>query len=344
MKLTLAYQSASPVDTCPYRLLDEQGHEITWVNDFLDAQHVRRLSPRSLRAYAYDLLHFARWFQSRPQTLSAITESTLLDYVRSQLNQKPQPTPPTVNHRLTVIRCLYRFHHGQEIPSGRSHFQRIYTTRSPLGYGRPHRTVAFGLRLKQPRRVVQPLSAEQVAKFWESFRTFRDLALVGLMLFDGLRSCEILALQLEDLKLADAQLYVLGKGKKQRILPLPGEIMEVLQSYLRLERPLTNSSSLFVALQGPRRGHPMTPAGLRSLFRHHRGRTQVPAANPHRFRHTFGADMVRAGISLPALQHLMGHSQIHTTLLYVQLAPQDIWREYARATANRMRLTPPEML
>jgi site-specific recombinase XerD len=54
--------------------------------------------------------------------------------------------------------------------------------------------------------------------------------------------------------------------------------------------------------------------------------------------------MVRAGISLPALQHLMGHSQIHTTLLYVQLAPQDIWREYARATANRMRLTPPEML
>ena len=204
--------------------------------------------------------------------------------------------------------------------------------------------MAFGLRLKQPRRVVQPLSAEQVAKFWESLRTFRDLAVVGLMLFDGLRSCEILAPQLEDLKLADAQLYVLGKGKKQRILPLPGEIMEVLQSYLRLERPLTNSSSLFVALQGPRRGHPMTPAGLRSLFRHHRGRTQVPAANPHRFRHTFGADMVRAGISLPALQHLMGHSQIHTTLLYVQLAPQDIWREYARATANRMRLTPPEML
>ena len=66
------------------------------------------------------------------------------------------------------------------------------------------------------------------------------------------------------------------------------------------------------------------------------------AANPHRFRHTFGADMVRAGISLPALQHLMGHSQIHTTMLYVQLAPQDIWREYARAAAHRMRLTLPE--
>jgi site-specific recombinase XerD len=163
------------------------------------------------------------------------------------------------------------------------------------------------------------------------------------MLLDGLRSCEIMALQLENLKLADAQLYVLGKGNKPRTLPLPGEIMEVLQNYLRLERPLTNSPYLFVSLKGQRRGQPITPAGLRSLFRHHRLRSEVPSANPHRFRHTFGADMVRAGISLPALQHLMGHSQIHTTMLYVQLAPQDVWREYARAVANRSRLISPRM-
>src|SRR5206468_12437469 len=120
-----------------------------------------------------------------------------------------------------------------------------------LGYCGPHRTIASGLRIKQPRPVIQPLAAEQVAKFWDSFRTFRDLAVVGLMLLDGLRSCEILALQLEDLKLADALLHVLGKGKKQRTLPLPAEIMEVLQSYLRLERPLTNSPYLFVSLKRP---------------------------------------------------------------------------------------------
>jgi integrase/recombinase XerD len=343
MRLALVHPLPPDAAACPYRLLDEQDHEIVWVNDFLDAQHMRQLSPRSLRAYSYDLLHFARWFQNQHQTLAAITESTLLDYVRHQLNQQPRPTPQTINHRLTVIRCLYRFHHGQEIPAGHSHFQRLYTTRCPVGYGRPHRTLAFGLRLKQPRRVVQPLSAEQVAKFWASFRTFRDLAVVGLMLLDGLRSCEILGLQLEDLKLVDALLHVLGKGNKQRTLPLTSEILEVLQSYVRLERPLTNSPYLFVSLKGRRRGQPVTPAGLRSLFRHHRLRSQVPSANPHRFRHTFGADMVRAGISLPALQHLMGHSQIHTTMLYVELAPQDVWREYARAVANRARLISPRM-
>jgi integrase len=54
------------------------------------------------------------------------------------------------------------------------------------------------------------------------------------------------------------------------------------------------------------------------------------------WRHTFGADMARAGISLPALMHLMGHAHIQTTMLYVQLAPQDVWREYARAVQQRL--------
>jgi len=180
--------------------------------------------------------------------------------------------------------------------------------------------------------------AEEVAKFWQSFRTFRDLGLVGLMLLDGLRSCEVLGLQLEDVQLPDGQLRVRGKGNRRRVVPLPPEILEVLANYLRLERPLTNSPALFVTLKGRHRGQPMTPAGLRSLFRHHRMLSQVQHANPHRFRHTFGSDMVRAGMSLPALQHLMGHSQIHTTMLYIQLAPPDVWREYARAIQKRKGL------
>ena len=86
----------------------------------------------------------------------------------------------------------------------------------------------------------------------------------------------------------------------------------------------------------------MTVAGLRSLFRHHRLCSEVRRANPHRFRHTFASDMVRCGISLPALQQLMGHAHIYTTMIYVQLAPQDVWREYARAVQNRIRLSVPQ--
>ena len=190
-----------PASACPYRLLDERGKEIVWANAFLDAQRIRQLSLRSLRAYAFDLLHFARWWQDSTRPLSEITESILLDYVRHQLDQQSKPAPQTVNHRLTVIRNLYRFHHGCEIPAGQSHIQHTYMARSPLGYGRSHQRVAAGLRLRQPSRVIVPLSAEEVPTFWRSFHSCRDLAIVGLMLLDGLRSCEILSLQLADIEL-----------------------------------------------------------------------------------------------------------------------------------------------
>jgi len=54
--------------------------------------------------------------------------------------------------------------------------------------------------------------------------------------------------------------------------------------------------------------------------------------------------MVRAGMSLPALMHLMGHTDIQTTMLYVQIAPQDVWREYAHAVAQRVRLSTPDQM
>jgi site-specific recombinase XerD len=199
MKLSVIYQPAVPASASPYRVCDEKQGEVEWANAFLDGQRLRQLSPRSLRIYAYDLLNFARWFEPQHERLTEITESTLVEYVRHQLEQDPKPTPQTVNHRLGAVRCCYRFHTGQEISAGTVRFQRCYTRRSPLGYGRPRVAIARGLRLKQERRLIVPLSAEQVAKFWQSFRTYRDLALVGLMLLDGLRSCEVLALELEDL-------------------------------------------------------------------------------------------------------------------------------------------------
>jgi integrase/recombinase XerD len=332
----LVFQHSGPGSASPYRLLDSQDREVTWVNEFLDLQHIRGLSPRSVRAYGYDLLHFARWWgRGQSRSLSELNESLLLDYIRYQLDQEPKPTPQTVNHRLIAVRCLYRFHYQAEIP-GKDRFRKhLYWTRSPLGFGRP-RPAAAGLQLKEPQRVVVPLSAEEVAQFWRSFRTSRDLCLVALMLLDGLRSREVLQLQLEDFRFSEAQIRVRGKGNKVRVLPLPQDTMQALQAFLHLERPLTNSPYFFVSLKGPRRGQPMTPAGLRSLFRHHRQTSRVPQANPHRLRHTFGTDMARAGISVPALMHLMGHAHIRTTMLYVQLSPQDVWREYARAVQKRL--------
>ena len=337
-RFRVRYHAGSP-GLSPWRIFNDTG-EIAWINDFLDAQHIRNLSPRSIRSYAYDLLNFARWWCGpKVPSMVRLSESHLLDYVRHQLESTPQPTPQTINHRLTVVRSLYRFRYGREIPRLGAAVQAIHKTRNPLGYGRPGRRL-IGLRLKQPRRVVVPLSRDEVSRFWSSLRSYRDLSIVALMLFNGLRSHEVLGLRLDQLRFAEATIRIQGKGNKERILPLWHDTIQTLQLYLDHERPVAASAPhLFLSLKGRRRGSPMTAAGLRSLFRHHRKITHTPLANAHRFRHTFGADMVRSGVSLPALMQLMGHSHIQTTMLYVALSPQDVWDEYRRAVHNRTKLT-----
>jgi integrase len=252
--------------------------------------------------------------------------------------------PFNINNRAVMLRRLFRFYFHADMPYGPScRVERIWLRRSPLGYGVGRMAVAPGLKVKVPQRVIVPLSAEEVARFWSSFRTARDLAIVALMLLNGLRSREVLSLKLGDLLFGEAQLRVHGKGSRVRLLPLPPETIRILQCWLKTERPFTNAPEVFVCLKGKARGQAMTPAGLRSLFRHHRAACGVPQANPHRFRHTFGSDMIRAGVSLPALQRLMGHAYIHTTLLYVQLTPKDVFAEYARAVGRIAKPEPPPL-
>jgi integrase/recombinase XerD len=295
-----------------------------------------------LRTYAHDLLHFLRWWAAAHKnaaiTKQALTEATFLDYIRFQVSQKSAAA--SVNRRVgTAERALRR-----EFPDAPQllapGFQHWYWRRSRLGYGRS-RPALTQLRVKTPKPMIVPLSVAEVERFWSSFRTARDLAIVGLMLLHGLRSCEVLALNRDDVQFPDSQIRVQGKGKKTRLLPLDRDSVKLLNHYLCLERPARCGQALFVCLKGPSRGHRMTPAGLRSLFRHHRQATGVMKANPHRFRHTFASDMIRAGLSLPALMQLMGHAQIQTTMVYLQLTPRDVWQQYARAIAHLTRPTPP---
>lgn len=340
MTVRASFDPSVPPSKSPYRLVQGDGREVDWANDFLDAQRMRGLSLRSLRAYAFDLINLARWLANDSIELSDLTEGKLADYIHYQLSRQVQPAPRTINHRLSVAICLYRFHYGREIP-GRGHGG-AFTLSAPFGYTQRRRVVRR-LRVKVPRCIVVPLTAAEVDNFWSGFRTFRDLSIIALMLFNGLRSCEVLNLRLEDLQFAQSQVLVQGKGNRQRLLPLDSQTIKLLESYLNVERPSTNSCFVFVVLKGPNRGKPLTTAGLRSVFRHHRRISSVSKANPHRFRHTFGADMVRAGVSLPALMKLMGHSHIHTTMLYVQLCPQDVWREFHSAVQSRGRPPLPEM-
>jgi len=345
MTYELVYRVGLGNAQSPFRVIAQpEGREVAWINRFLDQCMVRGLAWHTLRGYAFSLTHFIRWWvehhATEEVTAQALTDSSLLDYLRYLTDQQPRPAANTINKHVWVaeraLRCLFPAAAPQPL---RPPFTTFFWRKSTLGIGRP-RPALTGLRVKTPKRAMTPLSIDEVSRFWSSFRTGRDLAIVGLMLLQGLRSGEVLALDQEDLILSEAQIRVRGKGNKIRFLPLAPEAAQLLDHYLRLERPTTSTNALFVSLKGPARGARMTPAGLRSLFRHHRQTTGVKIANPHRFRHTFASDMVRAGVSLPALMQLMGHAQIQTTLIYMQVTPLEVYQQYARAVAQLVRPVP----
>jgi len=320
-----------------YRLDDDDGCSVLEANRFLDAIGARGLSPRTLRAYAFDLLRFYRWIATTKHRLQDLLSADLVDFVAEQ--QRTGSAPRSINRRLTTVQLLFRFCTGCELDHGHGILRPASHYKGPgrdhaLGLHRLHRHNRK-LRVKEPRLLIEPLSPDQVRSFLRSLKRYRDLAIVHLMLMCGLRSREVLELELGDIVWADRRLRVRGKGQRDRALPLADVLAHALRDYVELERPKKRDEPrLFLVLQGRGRGRPMTPAGLRNLFRHRRRRPMLAIANAHRFRHTFGTDMARAGIRLPILQRMMGHADMKTTLQYIELSLADVAEEYRRAMST----------
>ena len=324
-----------------FRLVSNRGTVLKDAARFLRALETRGLSPCTVRAYAFDLLILYRWLNSRKdkkaRSVEALMQSDLVAFIRFQ--QETNANPTSINRRLVVAELFYRFVTGESIKVG---CERGVSLPSPY-YKGPGKDRELGLqnikaplhravRVKVPRTLVEPLTAEQARLLIGSFTRYRDIGVVYLMLLCGLRSREVLALVVDDVDFDEQRIRVTGKGGKERALPLPPILLKCLRDYLRFERPtVCRARALFTVLKGTRRGCAMTSAGLRSLFRYRRRDEKIETANPHRLRHTFGTDMARAGVRLPILQRMMGHEDSTTTLKYINLSMADIAAEFQRA-------------
>jgi len=320
-----------------YILVKNKGQSIEDANAFLSSLTIRGLSPRTIRAYAYDLLIFYRWFAAykKKKTVKNLQQSDLLEFVRMQRGK--EANAKSINRRLVVVGLLYRFLTGTNIERGTHvsfpapYYKGVVKDRY-LGINNIRISSNRTLRVKTSKTIVEPLNREQVRLLINSLKRYRDSAIVYLMLLCGLRSREVLNLKTKDVNYNDCSIRVTGKGGSERILPMPTIVSSYILKYLRLERPtICKQNTLFVILQGKKRGSPMTGSGITSLFRQRRLNKKIEIANPHRLRHTFGSDMARCGVQLPVLQKIMGHSNSSMTLQYINLSMSDIANEYQRA-------------
>lgn len=336
-------------------LAGEHAARFGLVDEYLAHLLDRNYSPATVRSYGYDLLAFCRWLTGQDRPLEEVTTDDLLGFLRAcreaTLPGRPGPNvvgmdgrrldryaATTINRRLAAISGLFTYAGLRDparrnpVPRGREARWRTSGERSGMLAHTVRRPAArSALRLREPRRLPVALSPQDAATLVGSLRTWRDRAIAGLMLWCGLRSMEVLGLHVKDVDIGGRWITVTGKGAKQRRVPLDADVASVIDVYLLAERPESDSEILFLVGKGPHRGGPLTAAGLRTVFRYHRGLTGVAGGHPHALRHTFGTVLAEAGVDLAVMQALLGHAHVDTTARYVHLAPAHVKAQFDAA-------------
>ena len=257
-------------------------------------------------------------------------------------NRTDRLAPASINLRLAAVTGLYEYRAMSDpscsspIPKGRPSSWFAPGERSGLlAHTKRRPAPRSRLRVRTPRRLPRALDAGEVTRLLGGLRTRRDLAMAGLMLYCGLRSCEVLALDVVDVDIGARWLLVHGKGGKDRRVPFDADLASVLSGYLLTERGESESPALFLVAKGPTRGQRLSPAGLRTIFRYHRGIAGVGAGAPHALRHTFGTALAEAGVDLAVMQALLGHAHVDTTARYIHLAPTHVKAQYDAARTRQ---------
>jgi integrase/recombinase XerD len=279
--------------------------------------HVRvekGLSANTVSAYRRDLLKFDEFAKKRKLALEAVRRDDLVDFLSSLYRQKLESR--TVARHLVTLRNFFRFAQAQELiaedPSLNLESPKI--RRSLPGY----------LRLEE----VEKLLARPDEK---TPLGLRDRAMLEVLYSTGLRVSELISLRVMDVDRATGCIRCIGKGDKERIVPIGKKALSLVERYLRDARPKiggkkqTQAPTLFIN----RRGGPLSRVGVwKILSAYGRQAGLRVALTPHMLRHSFATHLLERGADLRSVQLMLGHSDISTTQIYTHVVEERLKQIY----------------
>jgi len=200
------------------------------------------------------------------------------------------------------------------------------------------KNVASGIRPpKQPKRLPRTLPPEQTSQMMhatDSSAEARDLAIFAVMYGCGLRVSEAVGLNLQDVSLGAAELRVFGKGKKERVVPIPDGVISLIESYMEERDSSSSETALFLNLRGGR----LTARSVQRMVKQRALETGADiSVTPHRLRHSFATHLLAGGVDLRAIQELLGHSSLGTTERYTHLDMAKLTEVYDSAHPRARR-------
>jgi integrase/recombinase XerD len=290
------------------------------IDGYLTYLHVERgLAPATIRAYRADLHDYEA---SRGVTRAwAASPDAAVGYLaaRTRRGRRNDPglAPSSLRRRAAALKGFYRFAYGEGL----------------IGVD-----VAAHLDLPRPARLLpETLTIDETERLLEAATDVRDRALLELLYAAGLRISEAINLDREDLSTDGAFVRVIGKGDKERLVPVGEVALDWLTQWIEGPRPAlialhhvapVRGGPLFLGDRGGRLARQQAWAAVKRAAT---GAGLTDRVSPHTLRHSFATHLLEGGADLRVVQELLGHASISTTQLYTHLTGERIRDVYSRA-------------
>jgi integrase/recombinase XerC len=281
----------------------------------------RHLSPHTITAYRTDLTHLASFLERRHASLLAADQEALRRFLAQQ--HALGYARASIARRVGAIRTFFRW----------ALADRRVASDPTLLLGRPkvvHRLPTV-LRQAEAAELMAEAAVHEAADPAEAAVALRDRAILELLYGSGLRVGEVVSLTEDGIDLDGARVGVMGKGEKERRVPLSDLAVDALRAWIEVGRPVLAvrpTDALFVN----RKHKPLSARDVRAMVDGYAG-ALLPGrrVGPHTLRHSFATHLLEGGADIRAVQELLGHSSVATTQRYTHVSRARLFEAYERA-------------
>ena len=285
--------------------------------------NIEHLSKNTADSYLFDVKCFNEFLVLKNLDYSNLSKEIIRDFLSYRLKTKTykgeNETSRTLNRRICGLRKYFEFLKKNGIIEI-NYFEHIHSSKN---------------RLKNPEflfqsQINQLISENEKRK---DFLKERDHAILLLLYSSGIRASELVNLQLNEIKIDQRYMNVIGKGNKERLVPFSKKAQEAIINYLNNSRNEIlmkyNEESEYWFLNS--KGKQLTTRGLEEILNSIVKKTGLNLGfklHPHVLRHTFATKMLNNGADLRTIQEILGHESINTTQIYSHVTKEDVQREY----------------